>query len=79
MANCDSIKLKNTSGAELLIIIEPWATEFHLPANSDCEVVSVGGISPSVINLEVLNDGIVFHIETSGAVYEYWQDGRLID
>lgn len=79
MTNCDSIKLTNTSGAELLLVIEPWATEFLLPANSTCEVISVGGVAPSVIELEVLDDRIIFHVETVGAVYEYWQDGNRID
>lgn len=78
MANCDSIQLKNTSGATLLIVIEPWAVEFLLPTNSNCEVASVGGVAPSVISLEVLSDRIIFYIETAGAVYEYWQDGKLV-
>lgn len=53
--------------------------EFLLPANSNCEVASVGGVAPSVISLEVLNDRIIFYVETAGAVYEYWQDGKLVD
>ncbi|MBX9793267.1 MAG: hypothetical protein K2Y02_03095 [Burkholderiaceae bacterium] len=69
----------NTSGAALLLVIEPWAVEFILPEHSKCEVVSVGGVAPSVINLEVLSDRIIFYVETAGAIYEYWQDGKLID
>ncbi|WP_143133407.1 hypothetical protein [Pseudoduganella namucuonensis] len=71
--------MTNTSGRELLLVIEPWALEFSLPAGSKCEVVSVGGTAPSVIELEVLNDRIIFYVETPGAVYEYWQDGVLVD
>lgn len=78
MASCDSIKLTNTSGRELLLVIEPWAVAFSLPADSRCEVVSVGGTAPSDIEMEVLDDRIIFYVQTAGAVYEYWQDGVLI-
>ncbi|WP_157200957.1 hypothetical protein [Massilia sp. Root351] len=78
MANCDSIKIKNTSGSALAIVIEPWAVEFLLPINSSCNVVSVGGVVPAVINLEVLTGRIICYVETEGAVYEYWQDGKLV-
>lgn len=79
MASCDSIRLKNTSGTELILVIEPWAIEFRLPVNSNCEVVSVGGVAQSDMELEILDDRIVFYVNTPGAVYEYWQDGKLVD
>jgi hypothetical protein len=41
-------------------------------------VVSVGGVVPAVINLEVLTGRIICYVETEGAVYEYWQDGKLV-
>lgn len=78
MADGESIHLKNTSGAALSIVIEPWAVEFLLPESSYCEVVSVGGVAPALIKLEVLSGQIIFYVETAGAVYEYWQDGELV-
>lgn len=56
MASCESIKLTNSYRAELLPVIEPWASEFPLPAGSSYEVFSVGCEVPSAIKLEVLDD-----------------------
>ena len=72
-----TFKFKNTSGTELILVIEPWAVEFRLPMDSSCEVVSVGGVAPSDMELEILDDRVVFFVNTSGAIYEYWQDGKL--
>lgn len=60
MAHCSAIMHKNTIGNELIVVIEPWAVEFRLPVNSSCEVVSVGGVAQSDMDLEILDDRIIF-------------------
>ena len=80
MDNRHSIKLRNSGHSTLRIVIEPWANEWDLPVGSVGEVVSVGGEGKPVIDLDVMANGrIVFWVETAGSVYEYWQDGQLID
>lgn len=74
-----SVHISNPASDPLLICIEPWAVEFELPSRSYCEVVSVGGVLPIVIDVEAHDDRVVFWIETRGAIYEYWQDGQLVD
>ena len=75
----ESVHFSNASASPLTVVIEPWATEFELPSKSFCEVVSVGGTPPAFIQMEQIDYGLIFWIETSGAIYEYWQDGQLID
>jgi hypothetical protein len=77
MAQRTSVQLSNASASDLRIVIEPWAVEFWLPARSFCEVVCVGGDLSAPIEVEDHDYGIIFWIE--GGIYEYWQDGLLID
>ena len=79
MSNRASIKLKNNSAMPMRLIVEPWATEFDLPSGSSCEVFSVGGIGVPAIDLESVGGAMIFWINTDGAIYEYWQDGKLVD
>ena len=73
-----SVHLSNASAAPLEIVVEPWGMVFMLPSRSSCEVVSAGGEPPAIIDVVPDDDGITFWIETAGAAYEYWQDGKLI-
>jgi hypothetical protein len=75
----ESVQLSNASASPLRIVIEPWAIDFDLPSRSFCEVVSVGGVPPASIDVEDHEYGIIFWINTSGAIYEYWLDGQLLD
>lgn len=70
---------KNSTGKTITVIVEPWATEFALPPKSECEVFSIGGTEPRKIDMEQLVSTVIFHVETAGAIYEYWQDGVRID
>lgn len=79
MQNRGSVQLSNASPESVLVVIEPWAIEFELPSRSFCEVVSVGGDLPIDIEVEDNEHGIFFWINTSGAIYEYWQDGRFVE
>ena len=74
-----SVQLSNASSEPLKIVIEPWAIEFDLPRRSFCEVVSVGGEPNAHVDAEADEYGIIVWINTSGGIYEYWQDGELID
>ena len=69
----------NASPSAVRVVIEPWAVEFMLPSRSFCEVVSVGGDSPASIEVKDDEYGFIFWINAPGAVYEYWQDGHLVD
>jgi hypothetical protein len=74
-----SVRVSNASPEPVRVVVEPWAIEYDLPSRSFCEVISVGGYPPIDIEVENLDYGIVFWINTEGATYEYWQDGRFID
>ncbi|POZ52381.1 hypothetical protein [Methylovulum psychrotolerans] len=74
-----SVFLSNASSSTRRVVIEPWAVEFELPSKSYCEVVSVGGSLPPDIEVEDDEYGFMFWINNMGAIYEYWQDGELID
>ena len=74
-----SVHLSNASQGPVRVVVEPWAIEFELPSKSFCEVVSVGGTVPIDIEVEDHEYGIIFWINTEGAIYEYWQDGQFID
>ncbi len=79
MGNRYSIQYKNATGRVLTAVIEPWAVQFRLPPASSCEVFSVGGTEPGRIDIELVEDSVIFFVETDGAVYEYWQDGVFVD
>lgn len=79
MSDRSSLKFLNSTSGDLRVIVEPWANEFTLPAGSTCEVLSVGGRDPRPIELEAIDGALVFWISTEGALYEYWQDGVLVD
>ena len=79
MQSRESVYLSNASPSSVRVVIEPWAVEFILPSRSFCEVVSVGGDSPAAFEVEDDEYGFIFWINTPGAVYEYWQDGQLVD
>lgn len=79
MSRRESIKFSNSTGVSQSIIVEPWAVEFLLPSGSWCEVFSVGGLGEPALVTEPVEGGIIIWINTDGAVYEYWQDGVLID
>ena len=74
-----SIEFSNASDRPLEVVIEPWGMVHRLPSRASCAVVSVGGDPPAVINVEMIEDGYTFWFETPGAIYEYWQDGELLD
>jgi hypothetical protein len=74
-----SVKLENSFGKPLRIVIEPWATEFELPSKESCEVVAVNDMKQPRVDIEVSEYGILFWVEVEGSVYEYWQNGVLID
>jgi hypothetical protein len=74
-----SVQLSNASPESVRVVVEPWAVEFDLPSRSCCEVVSVGGNPPIDIEVEDHEYGIIVHMNTDGAIYEYWQDGIFID
>ncbi|WPH16911.1 hypothetical protein [Variovorax paradoxus] len=80
MTNRSSVKLKNSFATALSVIVEPWANEFHLPPGSECEVVSIGGAVDTEILIELeAPSTLIFWVNTPGALYEYWQDGKLVD
>ena len=79
MTNRASVRMWNNSLQPLHIILEPYATEFTLPAGSTCEVVGHCERAVPEISIEYTGTGLVFWGETTDAVYEYWQDETLID
>jgi hypothetical protein len=79
MSNRASIKHTNSTAKAQRVVVEPWASEFDLPLGSSCEVFCVGGTGVPAVEMEVRGDEIVFWINTEGAIYEYWQDGVLVD
>jgi hypothetical protein len=61
------------------VILEPYASEFELPAGAKCEVVGCSDTVEPEFLVELQDDVIVFWGQTPDAVYTYWQDGVLID
>lgn len=74
-----SVKFENSLGRPLRVLIEPWAVEFELPNEETCEVVATSDIKQPHVNCEAAQYGIIFWVEGEGAVYEYWQNGKLVD
>ena len=73
-----SSRFVNSSGKPLRIVVEPWAVEFELPADENCEVVAISNVKQPEVTREATEYGIVFWVEGEGAIYEYWQNGKLV-
>ena len=78
MSQRSVLKLSNESGLELRIVLEPYATEFVLRPGSSAEVVGRSDAGNPEFSVEYTDDGMVVWGQTPGAVYEYWQDGKLV-
>jgi hypothetical protein len=74
-----SIRLENVAASPLRIVLEPYASEFMLPSGSTCEIVGRSEGNVPDISIEYTTDAIVFWGQTTQAIYEYWQDGKLVE
>ena len=79
MSHRSVLKLSNDSRRELRIVLEPYATEFLLRPGNSAEVVGSSDNRSPEFSVEYTEGGMVVWGQTPGAVYEYWQDGKLVD
>lgn len=75
----NAVRLENASADPLRVILEPYAVEFSLPSGSTCEVKGRSEEDHPEILIEYTKTAIVFWGNLPNAVYEYWQDGVLVD
>jgi len=75
----NSLRLENASAESIRIILEPYASEFDLPSGSACEIVGRSDEVHPEILIEYTKAAIVFWGNQPNAVYEYWQDGVLVE
>jgi hypothetical protein len=79
MQHRTSIRFDNASADPVLIVLEPYASEFQLPSGSSCEIVGRSDELVPEIFIEYTAKAIFFWGNSPHAIYEYWQDGRLVD
>lgn len=79
MKHRNSVRLVNASAESLRIILEPYASEFDLPSGSACEIIGESDEALPEIFIEYTKAAIVFWGNLPNAVYEYWQDGALVE
>lgn len=79
MKHQNSIRLENASAEPLRIILEPYASEFDLPSGCACEIIGRSNEMRPEIFIEYTKAAVVFWGNSPNAIYEYWQDGALVE
>ena len=79
MKHRNSFRLENASAEPLHIILEPYGSEFDLPSGSICEIVGRSDETSPEIFIEYTKAAVIFWGNSPNAIYEYWQDGVLVE
>ena len=73
------MRIRNLSGAPLVVVIEPWASEWELASGEAGEVMVTHPSKFPRLSLDWLEGRAVFYVEDGGSLYEFWRDGVQVD
>jgi len=72
------IRVRNGGSDPLIVIVEPWASEFVLMHGADLDVVATHPDIFPTLEIESLDGRLVVIINQGGSLYEVWRDGVQI-
>jgi hypothetical protein len=79
MAHRNPLRVRNGGDASLVVIVEPWGSEFALPPGTECEVVAINPALQPTLGVEFVGGRLIVWINEGGSTYEVWQDGAQLD
>src|SRR5437870_1516940 len=79
MGHRNPLRIRNGGNAPLVVVVEPWATEFNLPPGAECEVIAINPELQPNLEVESLDGRLIVWIHEGGSTYEVWCDGVQLD
>lgn len=77
MSNLHELRFINGAEKRALLILEPKSCEFWIKQGAMIRIVADGGISPHVLDVEYLPNGLVVYT-AEGSTVRVYEDGRLL-
>jgi hypothetical protein len=72
------LRIRNGGTTALTVIVEPWANEYELAPDADCEVVAIHPDQQPTLTVEHLERAIIVSVD-GGSLYEFWRNGAQVD
>ncbi len=76
MEHRNRIPVRNGGVADLVVVVEPWASEIRLAPGAECEVVQIGNARWPSHSVELCPYGLIFFAKEGTDAHEIWQGGQ---
>ena len=70
------IPIRNRGKADLVVVVEPWASEINLAPGEDGEVALIGNNRVPIHSVELCPYGLIFWAEDGMDAFELYKGGE---
>ena len=76
MEHRNRVPVRNKGTTDLVVVVEPWASEVCLAPGEECEVVLIGNERWPSHSIEICSYGLIFWPEDGMDAFEIWRGGN---